>query len=169
MYLYILVLCVYFCGWNYIIAGVFKIFSQGDFKDNIHIFKARYINSFIAIIIPIVEVFIGILLVTNLFYPFSLILAIILQLVFVIYLSIRIYQGSETQECGCYGSIIRDEINLSKVWFNVTFFVILIASLFIDNDLNHQILLKLFGLIFVCAFLVYKKIKEWIYTIPRKR
>ena len=104
-----------FLGATFVYASYNKILSPADFARIIYgydLFPAALIN-LIAIIVPFIELVVGVALIVGL-YPRSAVLIVILMLLaFITVLSINIIRGHEF-DCGCFSLKSSDTKNLAE-------------------------------------------------------
>ena len=98
-----------------------KIFSFISFENEI--------NIFIATILPIIEIGLAFLLILKIRLKVVLLITLILFGSFLIY-SIYGYYLGLTNDCGCFGDIIKSEFGVGMIVRNI-FFLIITAFLFI--------------------------------------
>ena len=91
-------------GFVFIYASFGKIMDPVSFSSTIDLYKATpiSINNLIALILPWVELLIGIGLILNRYIKGSIILSILLFALFIGLLSQAYYRGF-TLDCGCFG------------------------------------------------------------------
>ena len=125
-------------GYIFIYASASKIINPLEFSNQIDLYDATPIifNNMIALIIPWIELLIGLGLILNRKIKGSIVLSFILLIVFIILLSQAYYRGISL-DCGCFGTgEIRTDIELSadmlkRIWEDIIFLCMTIYLYFI--------------------------------------
>ena len=125
-------------GLVFIYASIDKIINPLDFSnaiDNYHITPIM-LNNIIALIIPWIELIIGICLITGVFLDGSSIISIILLLIFIFMISQALIRGIDLH-CGCFDLTEKsaDDVNLKLKMFKriIEDFVFLLLAFIIKN------------------------------------
>ena len=103
-------------GYVFIYASIQKIVNPLEFSNQIDLYQATplIINNLVALIIPWVELLIGLGLIFNRQIKGSIVLSIFLLIIFIILLSQAYYRGISL-DCGCFGSAEpKSDLQLSK-------------------------------------------------------
>ena len=115
-------------GYIFIYASISKIVNPLEFSNQIDLYKATplIINNMIALIIPWIELLIGLGLILNRNIKGSIILSIILLIIFIILLS-QAYYRDISLDCGCFGTAsMKTDLELSadmlkRIWEDIIF------------------------------------------------
>tara|TARA_B100001029_G_C15062121_1_gene459444 strand:+ start:3981 stop:4439 length:459 start_codon:yes stop_codon:yes gene_type:complete len=100
---FVLLLFRYILGFIFIYASLDKIYDPKTFSDlidNYHI-TPYFLHNLFALILPWVELIIGISLITNIYFEASLNIIIVLLIWFIFILSQAVLRGIDTH-CGCF-------------------------------------------------------------------
>ena len=132
-------------GYIFIYASMPKIINPLEFSNQIDLYDATpiIINNVIALIIPWIELLIGLGLILNRKIKGSIVLSIILLIVFIILLSQAYYRGISL-DCGCFGTgEIKSDIELSadmlkRIWEDIIFLCMSIYLYFIYVFTNRK-------------------------------
>ena len=103
-------------GYIFIYASIQKIINPLEFSNQIDLYQATplLINNLVALIIPWIELLIGLGLILNRQIKGSIVLSIFLMIIFIILLSQAYYRGISL-DCGCFGSSgPKSDLELSK-------------------------------------------------------
>ena len=109
-----------FMGFIFIYASYYKIIDPNSFSQNIHNYGVTpiFIENIIAMILPWIELFIGLGLIFNVKYEASLHISIFLMITFIILIS-QAYLRGKSIDCGCflnYLNLISAEEAAEKRW-----------------------------------------------------
>ena len=101
----IIVSCRLILGFAFIYASIPKIIDPDTFSKVIDLYKITpiQINNLVALVIPWVELLIGIGLILNRYIKGSIVLSVLLFIIFITMLS-QAYLRWFTLDCGCFGS-----------------------------------------------------------------
>lgn len=93
-------------GIVFIYASMDKIYDPAGFSDNIDNYHATpvYLNNLIALIIPWMELFVGLCLISGKFVEGASILSVILLIVFILLIGQALIRGIDLH-CGCFKNI----------------------------------------------------------------
>ena len=91
-------------GYVFIYASIQKIINPIEFSNQIDLYQATPIifNNLIALIIPWLELLIGLCLILNRNIKMSIVVSILLFIIFIVLLSQAYYRGISL-DCGCFG------------------------------------------------------------------
>ena len=135
---FITLVCRYFLGIIFIYASFSKIIDPISFSsniDNYHITPIA-INNLVALIIPWIELFIGLGLIFNKYIKGSIVIMIFLLILFIIMISQAYFRGIDLH-CGCFKSIQSSNIKdlkadmLKKIAEDIVFLCMAIYLYFI--------------------------------------
>ena len=93
-------------GIVFIYASIDKIYDPAVFSDNIDNYHATpvYLNNLIALIIPWMELFIGLCLVSGKYIEGASVLSVILLIVFILLIGQALIRGIDLH-CGCFKNV----------------------------------------------------------------
>ena len=93
-------------GGVFIWAGVLKIINPLDFAQNIANYRAfpRFVSFFLALILPWIEVFCGILVISGLFKRSGALVLSVMTGCFLVLIAVTILRGINI-DCGCFGPL----------------------------------------------------------------
>ncbi|HPN38940.1 MAG TPA: MauE/DoxX family redox-associated membrane protein [Melioribacteraceae bacterium] len=132
---YFLFFLRFLLGIVFIFAGIEKINSPNSFFNSINNYKifSDYISYSIVLILPWLELFIGILLIFNKYIKECLTIYMILLILFNILVFSAIIRGLNI-DCGCYGNSINVKASYTKIAENFgLFFIALYLFLYYKN------------------------------------
>ena len=91
-------------GYVFIYASIQKIINPIEFSNQIDLYQATPIifNNLIALVIPWLELLIGLCLILNRNIKMSIVVSILLFIIFIVLLSQAYYRGISL-DCGCFG------------------------------------------------------------------
>lgn len=108
-------------GGVFVTAALLKLFSgAASFAHQIaayQIIPARYSSLFAYLLLPL-ELFAGISLIAGLFFPFTLLLAAALLVMFLLATAHQLWRGRESG-CGCFGGRGKTASQWTVVWRNL--------------------------------------------------
>ena len=104
-----------FMGLVFIYASYSKILDPISFSQNIHNFGITplFIENIIALVLPWIELFIGLGLIFKVKYDASLDISIILMIIFIVLISQAYFRGKSI-DCGCFLNEISNEDAATK-------------------------------------------------------
>ena len=104
-----------FMGLVFIYASYSKIVDPVSFSNNIHNYGVTplYIENIIALVLPWVELFIGLALIFRYKYEASLDISIFLMIIFIVLIS-QAYLRGKSIDCGCFMNEISSEDAATK-------------------------------------------------------
>lgn len=93
-------------GGVFIWAGILKIMDPLDFAQSIANYRAfpRFISFFLALILPWIEVFCGLLVISGLFKRSGALVLSIMTGGFLVLIAVTIFRGINI-DCGCFGPL----------------------------------------------------------------
>ena len=112
-------------GVVFVFAGVQKMTSWSTWTSDA---AAQRVPSSIAIVVPVVEVVLGVTLIALRPKKVAIVIACAVLLAFTAHLVARIRRGDDVP-CGCFGSTRRVPPSWRDVWRNVALMVCLMVSL----------------------------------------
>ena len=112
-------------GVVFVFAGVQKMTSWSTWTSDA---AAQRVPSSIAVLVPVVEVVLGVTLIALRPTKVAIVIACAVLLAFTAHLVARIRRGDDIP-CGCFGSTRRVPPSWSDVWRNVALMVCLMVSL----------------------------------------
>ena len=128
-------------GIVFIYASYSKILDPVSFSNNIHNYGVTpiYIENILALVIPLVELIIGLGLITGIKYRASLDISIYLMFLFILLIS-QAYLRGKSIDCGCFMSEIslEDAVTkrfemLKRIAEDVIFLILLYKLKYDDN------------------------------------
>jgi len=131
-----------FMGLIFIYASYSKILDPVSFSSNIHNYGVTpiYIENILSLIIPLVELFIGLGLITGIKFKASLDISIYMMVLFILLIS-QAYLRGKSIDCGCFMNEIsledaatkRFEM-LKRIIEDVVFLILLYKLKYDDNN-----------------------------------
>ena len=131
-----------FMGLIFIYASYSKILDPVSFSSNIHNYGVTpiYIENILSLIIPLVELFIGLGLITGIKYKASLDISIYMMALFILLIS-QAYLRGKSIDCGCFMNEISPEDAatkrfemLKRIIEDVVFLILLYKLKYDDNN-----------------------------------
>jgi len=93
-------------GGVFVWAGMMKILDPLDFAQSIANYRAfpRFLSFFLALILPWIEVFCGIFVISGLFKRSGALILSVMTGCFLLLIAVTIFRGIDI-DCGCFGSL----------------------------------------------------------------
>ena len=93
-------------GGVFIWAGILKIMDPLDFAQSIANYRTfpRFLSFFLALILPWIEVFCGILVISGLFKRSGAVILSVMTGFFLLLIAVTIFRGIDI-DCGCFGPL----------------------------------------------------------------
>ncbi|TAL71458.1 MAG: redoxin domain-containing protein [Bacteroidetes bacterium] len=156
----------------FVFSGVVKLFNINDFSNTIISFSIMYtqLAYYIAIIIPVTEIILGLLLFLKIRQLFTLYSFIILITFFTAIVISKYIEGSEIS-CGCFGDFSSDKIsewtiirNLVLLFYAISLIIFINDYKIQNNTIKSSIILHELKRIFILIFLVFISIQNLIFA-----
>lgn len=112
------------------ISGIAKLYNPSSFINTLKIINilTPRINIFIATILPIIEIFISSILLFKIYVRYALIIASILFGFFFVF-SIYGYIIGLTNDCGCFGNLLKSNFGITQILRDLFFLIISMFAL----------------------------------------